>query len=86
MSVENGLDELGIGVKGQSNPGIARSPRNSFRASLWRWIAEVEHWKGYVAYKLTDPYQTPNTAYLSQGVRLRGISSVVERETAQTAS
>ena len=46
MSVENGLDELGIGVKGQSNPGIARSLRNSFRASLWRWIAEVEHWKG----------------------------------------
>ncbi len=46
VSVENGLDELGIGVKGQSNPVIARSPRNSFRASLWRWIAEVEHWKG----------------------------------------
>ncbi len=43
VSVENGLDELGIGVKGQSNPGIARSPRNSFRASLGEWSAEVEH-------------------------------------------
>ena len=34
MSVENGLDELRVGVKGQSNSVIARSPRNSFRASL----------------------------------------------------
>ena len=34
VSVENGLDELRIGVKGQSNSVIARSPRNSFRASL----------------------------------------------------
>jgi hypothetical protein len=32
--VENCLDELWIGVKGQSNPEIAGSPRNSFRASL----------------------------------------------------
>ena len=34
MSVENGLDELWIGVKGQSNSVIAGSPRNSFRTSL----------------------------------------------------
>jgi hypothetical protein len=32
--VENNLDELWVGVKGQSNLVIARSPRNSFRASL----------------------------------------------------
>ena len=44
MSVENGLDELWVGVKGQSNLVIARSPRNSFRASLENCIAEVEHW------------------------------------------
>ena len=44
MSVENGLDELWVGVKGQSNLVIARSPRNSFRASLVAYIAEVEHW------------------------------------------
>ena len=43
MRVENHLDELGIGVKGQSNSVIARSPRNSFRASLVRFLAEVEH-------------------------------------------
>ena len=32
--VENFLDELWLGVKGQSNSEIAGSPRNSFRASL----------------------------------------------------
>lgn len=34
MSVEKLLDELWIGVKGQSNSVIAGSLRNSFRASL----------------------------------------------------
>ena len=43
MSVENGLDELWVGVKGQSNFVIARSPRNSFRASLVWTAAVVEH-------------------------------------------
>ena len=33
-SVEKGGDELRIGEKFQSNPEIAGSPRNSFRASL----------------------------------------------------
>ena len=42
MSVENGLDELRVGVKGQSNSVIARSPRNSFRASLGWFAAVVE--------------------------------------------
>ena len=43
MAVENALDELWIGVKGQSNSAIAGSPRNSFRASLIRFVAGVEH-------------------------------------------
>ena len=34
MWVENRLDEMRVGVKGQSNPEIARIPRISFRASL----------------------------------------------------
>jgi len=37
-------------------------------------------------YQGTDANQTPNAKGDSPGVRLRGISSVVERETAQTAS
>ena len=32
--VEKCGDELGVGVKFQSNPEIAGSPRNSFRASV----------------------------------------------------
>ena len=43
MSVENGLDDLWIGVKFQSNTEIAGSPRNSFRASVMSDQAEVEH-------------------------------------------
>jgi hypothetical protein len=34
VSVEKGSDELWVAVKFQSNPDIAGSPRNSFRASL----------------------------------------------------
>jgi hypothetical protein len=34
VSVEKDLDELWIGVKGQSNSDIAGSPRNIFRYSL----------------------------------------------------
>jgi len=37
-SVEKGGDEVWIGEKFQSNPEIAGSPRNSFRASLMRVI------------------------------------------------
>ena len=43
MLVENSSDELWVGVKGQSNSVIARSPRNIFRDSLVSCIAEVEH-------------------------------------------
>ena len=34
MTVEKVWDEVWVGVKFQSNPEIAGSPRNSFRASL----------------------------------------------------
>ena len=43
MSVEDGSDDLWVGVKCQSNLEIAGSPRNSFRASLGCCLAEVEH-------------------------------------------
>ena len=36
-------------------------------------------------YKVTDVSQTPNAGTVSVAVRLRGISFVVERETAQIA-
>ena len=43
MNVEKFSDELWIAEKFQSNPEIAGSPRNSFRASLKKSLAEVEH-------------------------------------------
>jgi hypothetical protein len=43
VSVEDGSDELWVEVKCQSYLEIAGSPRNSFRASLGRCVAEVEH-------------------------------------------
>ena len=41
MSGTKGWDELWVGVKCQSNPEIAGSPRNVFRCSL-----NVESWGG----------------------------------------
>ena len=38
------------------------------------------------AHQATAFNQTPNTVTIISGVRLRGIISVVKRETAQTAS
>ena len=49
-----------IGVKGQSNPEISRSPRNSFRASLDRLPTVVEHWIRAGASPPTNRNQTPN--------------------------
>ena len=43
MSVEKGWDDVWIAVKFQSNPEIAGSPRNSFRASPVAYQMEVEH-------------------------------------------
>ena len=42
-AAENDLDDLWIGVKGQSNPVIAGSPRNILRYSLRDCLSEVKH-------------------------------------------
>ena len=70
-------------MKGQSNSVIAGSPRNAFRCSVTCFLPEVEHWMAEGPHKVTDVSQTSNAGKLSVAVRLRGISSVVERETAQ---
>ena len=46
MYVEKCSDELWLGVKCQTNPEIACSPRNSFRAGVVLRVPEVEHWIG----------------------------------------
>ena len=43
MSVEKALDELWIGVKGQSNLEISCSLRNNFRVNLGSTDSGVEH-------------------------------------------
>ena len=54
-------------MKGQSNPEISRSPRNSFRASPGRSVAAVEHWILAGASPPTNRNQTPNAATLEPG-------------------
>ena len=84
-SVENGGDDLRIGVKGQSNPEISRSPRNSFRASVARSPPEVEHRMDEGLRRLPNPTELRMPAAQSAAVRACGLSCVLERETARTA-
>ena len=42
VNVEKFWDDLRVGVKGQSNSEIARTPRNVFRYSVARSVLEVE--------------------------------------------
>ena len=82
MTVEKVLDELWIGVKGQSNLEISCSLRNNFRVSLGSCSLGVEHWIHAGAYRPTKGNQTPNTRDVP-GNRLWGISFIVKRGTAQ---
>ena len=55
VDVEKSLDELWVGVKGQSNWEIARTPRNAFRCSLDFSVIEVElliRLEGFTAYQI----------------------------------
>ena len=42
LHVEKCSDDLWVGVKGQSNQEIARTPRNAFRCSVGKSVMEVE--------------------------------------------
>ena len=83
---ENDGDDLWIAEKFQSNPDIAGSPRNSFRASLESESSGGRALNRRGGHKLTKTYQTSNTIETDSGVRLRVIRSVVKRETAQIDS
>ena len=55
LSVEKLPDEVRVGVKGQSNSEIARTPRNAFRCSLGSSLPEVERLigcEGFTAYQV----------------------------------
>jgi hypothetical protein len=67
VSVEDGSEELWVGVKCQSNLEIAGSPRNAFRCSLTRSVSEVEHWLAEGPHRVTEVNQTPNAATPQRG-------------------
>ena len=53
--VEKLLDEVCVGVKGQSNSEIARTPRKAFRCRVQRFPPEVERpigCEGFTAYQV----------------------------------
>ena len=49
ISVEKLLDELRVGVKGQSNLEIARTPRNAFN---WHEVERLIRCEGFTAYQV----------------------------------
>ncbi len=86
MYVTKCSDEVWVGVKCQSNTEIAGSPRNVLRYSRRKRGSEVEHCCCAGASPLTKRRQTPNADQPALRVRQRVRTSVVERETTQTAS
>ena len=66
MSIANGSEDLWIGVKCQTNPEIAGSPRNAFRCSVTCFTTGVELLDGLGA--LPGYRNQPNSEY--RGVRV----------------
>ncbi len=86
MYVEKCSDDLWVGVKGQSNQEIARSPRNVFRYSVELSIIEVElliGLGGFTAYQTLTNSECYN---IYTGVRRWVLRSGAKRETTQTIS
>ena len=75
-----------IAEKFQSNPDIAGSPRNSFRASLGSKIIAGKALNGCGGESLPTLIKLRMPDKESAGVRLCEISLTVERETAQIYS
>ncbi len=86
MYLKTCSDELGLGVKGQSNSVIAGSLRNALRSSLGALFPEGKALNGLGA---PPGYQTQSNSEsqeISPGVRQWGISSIVERKSVQICS
>jgi hypothetical protein len=85
VSVTKGRDDLWVEVKCQANLEIAGSPRNAFRCSPWERPTEVASRIGTGAYRLPTRTKRRMPWRAAQGVRQWEPSSIVKRETAQTA-
>ena len=84
--VEKLLDEVRVGVKGQSNSEIARTPRNAFRCSLKPKASRgraTDRMRGL--HRLSSPDKLRMLDVRSLGVRAWVLRSVPERRTIRTA-
>ena len=86
MWVENYSDDLLIGVKGQSNSVIARTPRNVFRNSVGNCMLEVELPIGLGGVKSYQILTNSEWLKIYPGVRAGVLRSQSERERTQTNS
>ena len=77
MNVEKFPDDAGVGVKGQSNLEIARTPRNAFRCSLSSGVTGVKLLagrEGFTAYQIlvNSEYRDINGRSEPAGAKVRG--------------
>ena len=86
MYVEKCLDELWVGVKGQSNWEISRTPRNVFRNSLKFSVIEVELLIGLGGFTAYQTLTNSECYDIYSGVRAWVLRSLSERETTQIIS
>ena len=77
-------DDLWVGVKGQSNQEIARTPRNAFRCSVVKSVMEVELPIGLGGFTAYQPLTNSECHDIAAAVRLWVLRSVAKRETTQT--
>ena len=71
ISVEKLTDELRVGVKGQSNLEIARTPRNAFRCSLdlyWHEVERLIRCEGFTAYQVLTNSEYYHLIFGSEGM------------------
>ena len=84
--VEKFSDDLWVGVKGQSNREIARTPRNAFRCSVDESVVEVELPIGLGGVTAYQPLTNSECHYTAPAVRLWVLRPIAGRETTQTSS
>ena len=86
VHVEKCLDDLWVGVKGQSNQEIARTPRNAFRCSVVSGVMEVELPIGLGGFTAYQPLMNSECHDTAAAVRQWVLRSIAERGTTQTIS
>ena len=86
MNVEKFSDDLWIGVKGQSNSEIARTPRNAFRCSVVKYLLEVKLLRRLGGFTAYQPLTNSECQQIATAVSPRVRRSWGERGTTQTIS